>query len=390
MIFLGFLFDKSRFENYQRNIKSGWFQAGSVFQWNIIDGFIENGYTNFKIVNFAPVGAWPSAYKKLTLPSVKWNYKGIECFELGGINVPYLKQKQREIKLYNFLKKQKDGEEIFMFSPNLIFLNVLNRLKKKKNFKITLLITDIPEFYDMSNKKKSLIRKYIANKSNELLHIADNYILLTDQMAEYLKITKPYLVLESIVNPGESFVGDNSESNEKIIFYSGLLHKKFGIENLLNAFIQMKNENYRLYLCGDGDCKEKIIELSEKDKRIVYFGNIDRSKVLELQKQSTVLVNPRQNIDAFVKFSFPSKTVEYMLNAKPVVMYKLDGIPDEYDDYLCYVDNNTVEALRDKLNEVINWPQGKRDSFGQSARDFVVKNKNRKIQTKKVLDFILK
>ena len=385
MIFLGFLFDDEYFKYYKKNIKSGWFQAGNVFQKNIIDGFIENGYKDFKIVNFVPVGSWPNAYRKLFLPSRNWKYNDIECFEIGSINIPFLKQKERERKLYKFLKKQKDGEEIFVFSPNLIFLNALNKLKIKKNFKITLLITDIPEFYDLSTSRKNFVRRFIINKSNKLLHIADRFVLLTEQMSDYLNIKAPYLVIESIVNPNE-----NSEinSSEKIFLYSGLLHKKFGIKNLLQAFTQISNNDYKLYLCGDGDCKEDIIKLSKADNRIKYFGTIDRSEVLRLQRKSSVLVNPRQNIDVFTKFSFPSKTVEYMLNAKPVVMYKLEGIPDEYDDYLCYVADNNVETLKNKLVEVMEWSEDKKIAFGKRAKEFVVKNKNKKIQTEKIIRFI--
>lgn len=388
MIFLGFLFDNNKFDYYKKNIKSAWFQAGAVFQWNIINGFIENGTKEFKIINCVPVGTFPTKYKKLFLPTRNWDYNGIECYEIGSINLPFFKQKQRERKLYNFLKKQKDGEEIFVFSPNLIFLNVLNKLKHKKKFKITLLITDIPEFYDLSNKKTNFIRQQIINKSNRLLHIADKYILLTSQMADYLNIDKPYLVIEAIANIND---GDNQnieKFNDKVFFYGGLLHERFGVKNLLDAFDQITNENFKLILCGDGDLKEEICKRAGKDKRVQYLGNIDRDKVLELQKKSTILINPRQNIDTFTKYSFPSKTIEYMLSGNPVVMYKLDGIPDEYDKYLCYVEDNSVESLKNKMLEVSNWSEHDRNKFGQAAKDFVISRKNKKFQTEKIINFM--
>lgn len=385
MIFLGFLFDKTRINDYKKNIKSGWFEAGNLFQWNIIDGFIDNGLTDLKIANFVPVGAWPRAYKKLFLPSCNWKYKDVECCEFGSINIPFFKQKQRENAIYKFLKKQKNGEDIFVFSPNLIFLNALKRLKKK-GFKVTMLITDIPEFYDLSTKKMSLVRRIIAKKSNKLLHIADKYILLTEQMAQHLHIDKPYLVIESIVNPGEAIKG--KKIRNKTILYSGLLHERFGIKNLVDAFLEIADPDYKLVLCGDGDYKESIEQIAKQDDRIEYKGVLTREEVLKLQREATVLVNPRQNNDEFTKFSFPSKTVEYMLAERPVIMYKLDGIPDEYDEYLCYVEGKDLNSLKDKIVEVVNLSVEQQSKIGEKARDFVVKNKNRSIQAKKIINFI--
>ena len=43
--------------------------------------------------------------------------------------------------------------------------------------------------------------------------------------------------------------------------------------------------------------------------------------------QSLWPVNPRQNNEEFTKYSFPSKTMEYLASGVPVVAYKLDGIP---------------------------------------------------------------
>jgi glycosyltransferase involved in cell wall biosynthesis len=89
------------------------------------------------------------------------------------------------------------------------------------------------------------------------------------------------------------------------------------------------------------------------------------------------------------KYSFPSKTMEYMASGKPVVMYKLDGIPDEYDEYLFYADgSNGIEGLATKLKEVLN----NYDSAlvkAECAKEFVLNNKNAKVQAKRILDFVL-
>ena len=72
-----------------------------------------------------------------------------------------------------------------------------------------------------------------------------------------------------------------------------------------------------------------------------------------------------------------------------VVAYKLDGIPDEYDEYINYVPDNSPEALAKVIQSIAELPEEERSLLGIRARDFVLKEKNYIAQTKKILHFIL-
>lgn len=97
--------------------------------------------------------------------------------------------------------------------------------------------------------------------------------------------------------------------------------------NLIDAFQQIKDPNYELRICGVGDSEDAIKAAAQKDERIHFWGKLPREQVLEWQSKATVLVNPRQNNEEFTKYSFPSKTMEYLSSGVPLVAYKLDGIP---------------------------------------------------------------
>ena len=113
-----------------------------------------------------------------------------------------------------------------------------------------------------------------------------------------------------------------------------------------------------------------------------------KNEILKLQRQATVLINPRQNEGEYTKYSFPSKTIEYLASGTPLVAYKLDGIPDEYDEYLYYVENNSVEALKSKLVEVCEQTDEERREFGERASKFVLENKNPQKQAERIIKFI--
>ena len=45
-------------------------------------------------------------------------------------------------------------------------------------------------------------------------------------------------------------------------------------------------------------------------------------------------MNPRSADAEYTKYSFPSKTIEYLATGVPVVMNRLPGIPEEYEYFV--------------------------------------------------------
>jgi glycosyltransferase involved in cell wall biosynthesis len=208
-------------------------------------------------------------------------------------------------------------------------------------------------------------------------------------MAEALKIEdKPYMVMEGICTSQIDNSKIKKDSKLKTIMYSGSLRYRFGIKNLLDAFSLIKDDNYRLILCGSGDMDDEINQLAKEDKRIIFKGYTRREDVLKRQRESTLLINPRQNNEEFTKYSFPSKTMEYMASGTPVLMYKLDGIPDEYNKYLDYVSDDTIEGLKNSIIKICERSEEKNIEQGKRAQKFVIEEKNNIKQTKRIIQFI--
>ena len=72
------------------------------------------------------------------------------------------------------------------------------------------------------------------------------------------------------------------------------------------------------------------------------------------------------------------------------MIYRLEGIPQEYYKYCLSIDGKdlSVESLSRAMQEGINMPYNECIELGESARDFVVKNKNAQVQCEKILDLI--
>lgn len=390
IIFLGLLYQSEKENEIHKNIVSNISNAPNVFQWNLLHGIKKIVGSRLSIVNVLPVGVWKRQYRRFFLSDSDWESNGVSGHEIGSINLPFLKQWHRSVKIKKHLKKVADeNTEIILYSAYMPFLKAIYHLPK--NIKTTAIITDLPKYYDLG--QTSRIRKILRSVQNRMidryLKRVDRFVVLTKQMCGPLKVgDRPWICVEGICNADQSETA-NSKTDKHIIFYSGTLHYQYGIKNLLDAFSIIKNNNVQLWICGSGEAKSEIESLAKKDKRIKFYGFCTQSEVTELRNQADVLVNPRPNEGEYVKYSFPSKTMEYMASGKPVVMYKLDGIPDEYDMYLNYVNpfGNQATQLATAIQEVICKYDNALEK-AEAAREFVVKNKNAVCQARYILEFI--
>lgn len=394
LLFLGLMYDREKEREYLKKSKIGMQAAANTYQWALLDGFIEN-QADITLFNTLPVGTFPKYYNELAISSRKWKYRDIDCEEIGFWNLLFFKQLSRK---RNYIKKIKSwienngGEKtIVSYSLYLPFLKALKWVKKTHpEVKASVVVTDLYGKNGIPTKSriKAFLMQSYQKRIDRLTKYIDSFVILTEHMKEPLSIgERPYIVVEGINGLREENISVE-KPDKKAILYTGTLNYQFGINTLLDAFSSIEDDNYELWICGDGEAKEKIISLSKEDGRIKFFGFLPKTEILKLQRQATVLVNPRKNEGEYTKYSFPSKTIEYLASGTPLVAYELDGIPDEYDEYLHYVENDSVEALKNKITEVCEQSEEERNLFGKRAQQFVFCKKNAKKQTERIINLI--
>ena len=398
VLFLGRLFPREKEQEIKGKMKTGLQDAANALQWNIIDGFEENNFGTMKIVNYLPVDAYPNGYTDKFIDGFSFSHTdkynegdiNVRCCNIFGIkrfiNIFYFK---KHIK--KWAKEKSDKQKIlFSYTANSMFLT-LAKLAKSINpdIKVACLIADIPEYSTVSvlTGFKKLYHDYEVKKTASLYGVVDKFVLLTEHMAERLGLKAPFIVMEGIATTTNVDAYEDTDYG-KYILYTGLLNKRFGLCNLVDAFTELDDEKVKLILCGSGDAEDYIAQKQKEDERIITLGRVDRAEALQLQKGATILVNPRQNNEDFTKFSFPSKNLEYLSSGVPTVGYKLDGIPDEYDDYIIYPADDSPKALCDVLVSLLNMTEAERKAIGETAKSFVCENKCKKSQAKRIIDFL--
>lgn len=385
------------------NSKVGLQNAVDLFQNLLIEGMRDN-LDNLRVLNFPFIGSWPLNYKSAMSPSAYQKRCATGCgneYELNNyrfFNPTFFKFFTRQGACYRALRKKlnaNDENVIFIYSVHLPFLRAALRLKRKfKSIKVVVIIPDLPEYKNDTNAKNNLRAKIKEILYNYDTHVApeeydrvDAYILLTDYMKDrVVKCGQPYAVIEGITTSKVEELSELKYPNR--ICYTGTLARRYNIMSLVEAVVQSKNQELELHICGRGNTEGDIKDLAAKDPRIIYHGEMSHDDVVRLQQSCGLLVNPRTAEGEYTKYSFPSKTMEYLASGVPTLIYRLPGIPEEYYNYCYSLDDNSVEVLKNKIETIMSTPIEERYALGKSAREFVLANKTPQKQCRKVVSLI--
>ncbi|SHI53329.1 glycosyltransferase [Lutispora thermophila] len=399
VLFLGGVFSKEMEEEILEKSKGTVHYAANKLQWNLMDGFIEIDKLKLEILSAPFIGAFPKDYIDIKYKGHKLIYRNeIECEYVSFNNIWGYRNLSRKKSLVRgikeFANRRVNNKVIIVYSPHTPFLQAAVYAKKiDPSIHICLIVPDLPQYMNLNEKHSfiyDIFKRIDINIFNNNSKWIDSFVLLTEQMKDMLNVGKrPFIVIEGVVNIQNSIYNEMIDTYDVMsVVYTGTLSKKFGVVNLVKAFHKVKYENVCLKICGRGDSEDIIKEYASKDDRIKFLGQLSNEEAVKLQRKATVLVNPRQNNEEFTKYSFPSKNMEYLLTGRPVIAYKLDGIPNEYDNYFYYVADDSIESLTKTIEKVLALPEEERLKFGNKARDFVLREKNNYKACKKIIDMI--
>lgn len=374
--------------------------SANNFQWAFIRGLQNNIPSSVRLITAPFVGWFPKYYKQIFISTQIFtdeitNSNGVL---VGFCNIPLIKNIFKYFGLLGHIKSRISSCEdnvIIVYSLDSAYLKAaLDAKKSNLNLRVCVIIPDLHDFSGDSGFLYKMYIKYIEKKIfYNQLHRIDAYVVLTDKMVDYLGIAhKPWVRIEGLYESGSEDIlppiDINAYAAVRVILYTGTLDMKYGIAELLSAFSQIEDKNFRLWVCGGGLAAPLVKERALHDPRITYFGIVNKQKVKELQAKATVLINPRNNEGDYNKYSFPSKTMEYLASGTPTLMYRLDGVPSEYFDYCYTVNDNSVRGLANAITCVCNKDLLELKRVGQQAKNFILSNKSADKQCSKVIKML--
>jgi len=396
ILFLTLLYHPERVAEVTARSRDGLQNQINNFQWAIIRGLqsaMGQG-EQLEIVNALPVGVFPKHYRGLWLPSRRI---GERFTDLCCLNLPGIKQWQRKktaIKaLRQWLLADSQNRTVLIYTLYQPYLRAISQLKRQfPDLKATVVVTDLPNELGIASGRTGLLKWIEYSRGRKTMQLCDQmdaFVLLTPPMAEPLRTgPRPCLIMEGIITETVDAAQPIAVPDDPrpAVLYTGTLHRELGIAELLNAFEPMRN--VQLWLCGRGDMEAEINAVSKRADHIRYFGFVPQQAALYLQARAEVLINPRSSQGVFTRYSFPSKTLEYMRAGKPVICCKLEGIPDEYDSYLHYIAPQNAEGIQAAVMHVLSMPVAARLDMGARNRAFAINQKSSRFQGKRLYAFL--
>lgn len=342
------------------------------------------GAEQVRVLNAPPISSYPRRYDRLFIKKRVYAHAGgqakdisIDFFNLTVVKNISIQNKVNKYAL-EWARNEKAGKKyVVVYTMNEIFLKTCRKIKRVcPECHICVIVPDLPEYTDLDKTGflyRMIIRRRVK-KTNALSEIADSFVFLTEQMADYFPVKRPYIVSEAIAPEGNVPKGKTGQNDVLTAAYTGSFTKKYGIIELLDAIDKVKTKNVRFVICGSGEAYDEVRKRAERDSRIDFRGMVTHSEALKIQQSADILINPRSNDGEYTKYSFPSKIMEYMASAKPVICFKLDGIPDEYDNYLTYF--TSTDSMPRQLDEILSLGRDELEKTGAAAAEFVRREKS--------------
>lgn len=363
--------------------------AAHTFQTALLVGL--DNWVDVKVLTSPPLRVGYREIKRIESFSFSHNCSKDKMDVYVGVNNSCVRMLGEAIRIYKHLKSilKKDPECCVCIyslrSPFLLPIFILRRKIKKS----CVVVPDLPEYMSSNTHLLRKLAKWIDRKIiNKCLDKIDSFVLFSELMKERLPIgNKPWRLMEGIYNTSVKIINYPKEHN-KTILYTGSISVRYGVMDLVEAFTQIEYSDYRLWLCGSVDNMTMLEDYIKKDNRIIYYGIVDKDKVFELQQKATVLVNPRHSNEEFTKYSFPSKTMEYMASGTPTLMCKLFALPADYLPHLFIFEDESIEGYRKKLVEICQLNKQILDEKGKAASVFIRTKKNETVQAKIVVDMM--
>lgn len=368
--------------------------AVQKFNRLVVKGLIENG-ARVEVASVAPVDR--TSLDRLIFNVVE-NENGIGYKYLPFINLAGIKQLC--VFWGSFFKVLKAG--LFKRNNYAVVCDALSISSSMGavwasricGVKVVGILTDMPGMMVSSkvghgNFLSKLKKKVVTKLNKSYLEHFTHYVFLTEQMNEVInRKNRPYIVMEGLCNPEYCKTEQLEKFPYKTIMYAGGLHERYGLKKLTEAFMALEDSNVRFLVYGAGPYSSELEKCAQSDNRIIYKGLAPNNEVVAAELQSTLLVNPRPTDEEFTKYSFPSKNMEYMVSGTPLLTTRLPGIPGDYNTYLYFIEDESLEGYISALRNTLSKPDTELAAMGQSAKQWVIDNKNYIVQASRILSLL--
>jgi glycosyltransferase involved in cell wall biosynthesis len=368
-----------------------------TFAWAVVRALAENGCT-VTLLSAAPVSSYPG-HRRIRFPGGAFRTRGTAGEALSFVNLVGLKHLTRFVSAcrVGLPAIRRWRSQVLMIhgvhSPFLWFGVLAGR---RRGLTVVPILTDPPGGAGASDGAFTrLLRRVDVSLIRRALRRCDGVVAVTQALADDFATGRPALVLEGVFTPPDPAAPDpglalprpRTPTGTFDIGYAGGLTHEYGVDRLVEAVRDLDDPLVRLRLYGRGPLSGWLAQQSIVDFRIELAGLLGREELARRLREADVLVNPRPAEQSFVRYSFPSKLIEYMSTGVPVITTPLSGIPTDYWPHLVLAGPG-ADGLRQAIEQVRAMSPAEATSLGTGAATFIRTSRGPEAQGARLRGFL--
>ncbi len=369
--------------------------AGNKMQLGIIQGLSKLPDCNIHVLSTYPIASFPKERVLFMRKSTFSLSTGEKITSIPFINIFILKQFTQIIGLFLGLVQFKKSYGLknsliltFNAYPEWSFpVMLFSRIYEIKKI---CLLADLP----IHKTRIRTIRQFVGELQSRttflMLKKFDGLITLNEEAQKKFAPHLPFCSIDGgiVLNDYQKPLafGGSQDDNEYVILFTGALVEYNGIANLVLAIKKIKEKNLKFIFYGEGPLTQMIINESIRDSRICYCGSVPNTEILSIQKKSSFLINPRPTKNLLSQITFPSKILEYMMSGTPILTTRLNGLVNDYKDFLFFI-GDEPETMAVDIVKALSIEKDILISRSQLAYKFVSENRTWDIHARTIYNF---
>ena len=249
---------------------------------------------------------------------------------------------------------------------NRVAQKSLKRICKKNH---AFVIFDAVEWYspeEFKNGENNFFYKQNNNYNTQYVDETENVIAISQYLAEHFTQRKVHTIKIPVIMDVENtpYAKDNSRNDKVIIMYAGSPGKKDKLSLILEGIDMLSDsEKQRLEFIILGCNEEELIaenqelkELMPRLDRVVQIkGRMPRQCVFEYYQKSDFSIFARSSDSRYAKAGFPTKFVESMATATPVICNDSSDLSDYLvpDQNGILISDLSAKAIAESISRVL-------------------------------------
>ena len=220
-------------------------------------------------------------------------------------------------------------------------LRIARKEKAKSIIEVRDLWPDSIVSFNVAKKNNILVKilyyieKIMYIKSDKLVFTmaGGKEYLLTKKYRDKIDLSKVYNINNGVdveqyeYNSNNYFVEDDEELNDLSTFkilYTGSIRKAYNVKQILELAKKIQDNNFdnvRIFLFGNGNEKEELVEYCEKNniKNVIFRKFVDNKYIPNIMSKCNICLLHGKNVDIFKYGTSQNKMFAYLFSGKPII-----------------------------------------------------------------------